>query len=508
MRRHSARRPAGETPPLSAAPPDAPLVVVGREHNALVLTAVDADAAAAGLAPGMPLATARAMVPGLAVAEADPAADAALMETVADWAERYTPFIGLDAPDGLVLDIGGSAHLFGGEAAMLDDLVGRCRRAGLTARGAIAGSRAAAVALARFGRDGQGTIVAPGGEAKAVAPLPVAALGLHPDLAGALVRLGLKRVMDLAVRPRGPLAARFGTDLLTRLDRALGRADEPLSPRRPLPACTAERRFAEPIGHEEDVRRSILALAADLGRILERRGEGARRLELVFFRTDGALRRLTVATGRPLRDPATVLRLYREALDSLADPVDPGFGFDVMRLSALATQRQDAEQTGLDARRQDDALLADLTDRLSARFGHRRVLALAAQDSHVPERASLAVPAQAGRAPGSWADWTVPGEPPVRPVRLVDPPERIEALAEVPDGPPVRFRWRRVVHAVRKAEGPERIAPEWWLAPEGTLTRDYFRVEDEAGRRFWLYREGLWSRETDAPRWFLHGLFA
>ncbi|MHB2170226.1 DinB/UmuC family translesion DNA polymerase, partial [Alsobacter sp. R-9] len=374
--------------------------------------------------------------------------------------------------------------------------------------------------MARFAPDaGRGLIVPPGGEAAAVSPLPVAALAIDPAIAAALGRLGLKTVGDLAERARGPLAARFGTALIDRLDRALGRAEEPIAPRRPLPACTAERRFAEPIGHADDLHRSILALAGDLAGILQRRGEGARRLELVFFRADGAVRRLPVATGRPVRDPATVLRLYREVLDSLADPVDPGFGFDVMRLGALAVERMDAVQTGLDAAGDDEEALADLADRLAARFGRRRVLALSPQESHVPERACLAEPVQglarpaaqgrdAGPGPG-WADWTIAGEPPSRPIRLVDPPERIEAVAEVPDGPPVRFRWRRVVHAVHRAEGPERIAPEWWRATgDAPPTRDYFRVEDEAGRRFWLFREGLWSRETTAPRWFLHGLFA
>lgn len=456
------------------------------------------------------------MVPALAVAEEDAAADAALMNRVADWAERYTPFIGLAPPDALLLDIGGSAHLFGGEAAMLRDLADRCARTGLSARAAVAGTRAAALALARFAPGAEhGVVVPPRGEAVAVSPLPVAALGGDPAIAQALSRLGLTRIGDLAARPRGPLAARFGTLLLDRLDRALGRAEEPIDPRRPLPACTAERRFAEPIGHADDVHRSILALAADLAAILERRGEGARRLELVFFRSDGAVRRLPVATGRPLRDPATVLRLYREVLDSLADPVDPGFGFDVMRLAALVSEPLDARQTTLDRTQgsEEEASigLGDLTDRLTARFGRRRVLALSPQDTHCPERASLALPAQGHAAPAAagWSDWSVPGEPPARPIRLVDPPERIEAVAEVPDGPPVRFRWRRVVHAVRRAEGPERIAPEWWrVAGEAPPTRDYFRVEDEEGHRFWVYREGLWARETTAPRWFLHGLFA
>jgi protein ImuB len=290
----------------------------------------------------------------------------------------------------------------------------------------------------------------------------------------------------------------------------MARLDEPLSPRRPLPACTADRRFAEPIGHEDDVRRSIAALATDLARVLERRGEGARRLELSFFRADGQVRRIAAETGRPLRDPSAMLRLFRERLDGLADPLDPGFGFDVLRLSAGPVERLDPSQTGLDAGAGDEDALADLVDRLCARFGPSRVHRLLAQDSHDPQRASLAMPAQAVRGATAldWSVWSAPAEPPTRPLRLLDRPERIEAVAEIPDGPPIRFRWRRMLHDVRRAEGPERIAPEWWRAPDGALTRDYFRVEDEQGRRFWIFREGLWGRETATPLWFMHGLFA
>lgn len=482
-------------------------MVVEKIRGSHVVASLDEAASRAGVSAGMTLSTARAIHPGLAVMEADPAADARTLETLADWAERYTPFVGLDGADGLLLEVTGSAHLFGGEAAMLGDMLRRLRRAGYAAAGAIAGAVGTARALARHGD--RSVVIQTGGEAEAVAALPIEALALSPDAVTALHRLGLKRIADLADRPRGPLAARFGADLLSRVDRVRGLAEEPVSPRRSLPSCTAERRFAEPIGHEEDVRRSILSLAADLCAVLERRGEGARRLELVFFRADGAVRRIVVATGRPLRDPAGMARLFREKLDALADPVDPGFGFDVMRLAALMTERQDAAQTGLDRRAEDAEALAELADKLAARFGARRVQRFIPQDTHWPERASLAVPAQrSGLALAEdWSPVLEPDEPPTRPLRLLARPETIEVLAEIPDGPPIRFRWRRVLHVVRKAEGPERLAPEWWRSAADALTRDYFRVEDEVGRRFWVYREGLWGRETTAPRWFLHGLF-
>jgi protein ImuB len=502
------RRPRAEH--RSGAPAEGPLAVIDKVHGALVLVGVDAAAARLGLVPGLPLTTARALHPGLAVAEADPAADAVTLATIADWCERYTPLVGLDGAAAVALDIAGSAHLFGGEAAMLADALARLRRQGFHVQGAIAGTRSAARALARFGGPpaaAAGLVVAPGTEAAAAAPLPVEALERDEPQTVALGRLGFRTLGQLAAAPRAPLAARFGAGLLARLDRIAGRAEEPISPRRPLPACIAERRFTEPIGHDDDVRRSVHALSLDLAGILERRGEGARRLALVFFRADGAVRRIAAETGRPLRDPAGVGRLFRERLDGLADPLDPGFGFDVIRLEAEHVERLDPAQAGLDGQGRDEEALADLVDRLCARFGLRRVRRLVPQDSHDPERAAIAVPAQRGAAALDWSVWNLPDEPPARPLRLLDRPERIEAVAEVPDGPPIRFRWRRLLHEVRRAEGPERIAPEWWRREAGTPTRDYFRVEDAQGRRFWLYREGLFGRETSSPLWYLHGVF-
>jgi protein ImuB len=232
-------------------------------------------------------------------------ADQTLLERIADWTERYTPCVGLVAADGLALDITGAAHLMGGEENLLPDCLSRLNAQGFSATAAIAGTLEAARALALFG---EGGIIAPGEEAAVTASLPLAALGLEDALVIALARLGLKRIGDLAEHPRAPLAARFGRNLLDRLDRVRGLADTSISPRRPVPAYIAERRFAEPIGHEEDIHRTILTLAADLSRLLERQGEGARRLELAFFRADGAMRRLSVETARPLRDPKAVMR--------------------------------------------------------------------------------------------------------------------------------------------------------------------------------------------------------
>jgi len=471
----------------------------------VLVHALDAEAEALGLRVGQNVTDARAAIPHLAVIEADLDADAALLASIADWADRYTPLVGFAPPDGLLLDITGCAHLFGGEAGLLADLLGRLRGLGIEPCAAIADTAGAAAALARFG-DGH-TIVPPGGARAAVAPLPLAALRLEAPLVAALARTGLKRVGDLLGMPRAPLAARFGKILLTRLDQALGLMDEAISPRLPLPALLAERRFAEPIAGLDDVLAATQSLAATLGDSLARRGEGARLMELALFRVDGAVSRARVGTGRPLRDPALMASLFAERLGRMGDDLDAGFGWDLVRLSVVESAPEDARQIDLAGRAAAEADIAELVDRLGARLGLGAVGRLVARDTHRPEAAAAVRPAAAPLAPAHpWLDIDPEDGPIARPLRLFPVPEAVEAVAEVPDGPPVRFRWRRTLYAVARAEGPERIAAEWWRSDEPT--RDYYRVEDETGRRFWIFRAGLFGLELAEPRWFVHGLFA
>ena len=374
----------------SAAPDEVPHVIAARQGGGVVLVASDEQASALGLVPGMSLATARALHPALNVHEAAPDADRALLDALADAAERYTPLVGIYGADTLLLDVTGAAHLYGGEEGLLADARTRIQARGFHLRAAIAGNPVTARAIALYGTGG---IIAPDAAA-GVRDLPVAALGLDPSRRASLERLGLKRIGDCMDRARAPLAERFGKDFIDKLDALTGRVETPISPRRAWPACVAERRFAEPIGHEDDIRRSLLTLAADLKRILEKRGQGARALELAFFRADGATRMIALETGRPLRDPQTLLRLFREKLDGLADPLDPGFGFDAIRLSARRVEDFTETLTSLDAQEDFEAELAALVDRLAARFGARSVQRLASLNSHSPERASRLVPAQ------------------------------------------------------------------------------------------------------------------
>lgn len=468
------------------------------------ISALTDGAAALGLKIGMSVADARAMYPKLPIEEADLEADRLLLEAVADWCDRYTPLVGFDAPDGLLLDVTGCAHLFGGEVELARDLLRRLAGQGLHARVVVADTVGCAWGLARYSSQG---IVERGEIEMAALPLPIAALRVDPAIVDDLKIAGLTYVSDLATRPRAPFAARFGKELLVRLDQMLGRVAESISPRLPLPAAMAEKRFADPIAREADVLGTIEQLGRQLVTVLERRGEGGRLFQVALFRTDGQVHRLELGTGAPLRDPRRIRRLFEERLAVLGDACDPGFGYDMVRLCALVTERMDPAQTGL-ASEDHAEELAHLIDRLGARFGLSRITRQMPKDTHIPEFAVASVPAHAARYSAL---------PPVeqdtrsssRPLRLFARPEPITATAEVPAGPPVRFSWRNVTYHVAHSEGPERIAMEWWRNETGNaLTRDYFRVESPNGARAWLYREGIYGREIVNSRWYLHGLFA
>jgi protein ImuB len=485
-------------------------VVVAPIKSALRLTAMNDAAARLGLKTGMALADARAMYPRLDVADADPLADRHLLEAVAEWCDRYTPLVGMQPPDGLVLDISGCAHLFGGEAALCHDLVRRLNAQGLHVQAAIADTVGCAWAFARFG---DCLIVSPGGACEALAPLPLAALRLAPEIVTLLAQVGLKHIADLLPRPRATLAARFGTELILRLDQALGVDEESITPRQPLPRYVAEQRFAEPIALERDVLGTIQRLGDRLRARLEQHGEGARLIEVVLFRLDGKVLRLSAATSRAIRDAALMRRLFAERLAAIGDAHDPGFGFDMVRLSVIVAESLAPQQTGFDASDHAEDL-SELIDRLGARVGFSCVLRFVPHDTHIPEFAAVEVPANLVRTNGgaarSFQSLAIQDSlAPLRPIKLFARPEPIDAVAEVPDGPPVRFRWRHVLHEVARAEGPERLAMEWWRDAAGAaLTRDYFRLESREGARFWVYRAGLYVRETGQPRWYLHGLFA
>jgi protein ImuB len=511
-------------------PPDeAVVLVVDAAHGQMIHAATD-TALDAGARVGARLTDARALSPGLVAMPADLAGDEALVERLAHWAGRWSPLVEIDGVDGLRIDVTGAAHLFGGEAGLTEDVVKRFSALGLAARVAIAPTAGAAWALSHFSPspfEGEGGTRAEGvggrgeslvrpltplalhasrpllqGErdlAAQLAPLSVAALRLPPEPTQVLERLGLKTIGALAGVPRRSLARRFreADNPLDALDRVLGRRPEPLSASPAEPPPRSVFRLAEPVADPAVMGNALARMADPLCRELAQRRLGARRVAFLAYRVDGEVGEVEAETALPTRDPAHLVRLLGERVGAL----DPGFGFDEFALIGRWCEPLDAAQDALIGEPPRELQLAKLIDRLTVRLGANRVRRPAPYASHLPERASgwrpaLDTPAEMQRLPAQ------------RPERLLDQPEAIAVIYATPEGMPRRFIWRRGVHDISRVEGPERIAPEWWRQPGGTRLRDYYRVEDEAGRRFWIYREGIvGDGRGGAPAWFLHGLF-
>lgn len=562
----------------SAVADDKALALVEAGGRGLLITAVNATALSQGLYPGLTLADARAAFPALLSRRAETDKDRIALLKLARWAGRYGPCRHVDGASGLWIDITGVAHLFGGEDALVGDLIGRLQSFGVSARAGLADTFGAAHALARFatGRD-RAFAIAPAGETRLrLAPLPVEGLRLEAETVRLLKRLGLRRIGELYDLPRDSLARRFRSKdeagrVLTRLDCALGVKSEPLRPLVEPPVLSTTQSFAEPLMSSEALHGCVEVLCGEVCTLLAGKALGARSLRLSLYRADGTVAEVFAALSAPSREVPHILRLINEKMA----PLNAGFGIDVMRLDVVRAERLDAQETSLagNGRFQGHAS-ARLIDRLSNRLGAEAITVLRPQASHLPERAdkravALSAVAQMQpanrnarvtheRAPRVMAStlqsstslaaqlapecapefspaglayeppWPyaaqTPDQTPTQTVRrppfLLPRPEPIDVLAEVPDGPPARFTWRRVERRVARAEGPERLAPEWWRhlrAAEGSKParpRDYYMIEDETGAAYWVFRHGLYGREDDDPEgaappsWFLHGLFA
>ena len=532
----------------NAVPDDRPFALVASGAHGVILTAVNRRASVAGVRVGQSLADARAALPGLLTRLAEPAQDRAALLALARWSGRYGPARNVDGEDGLWIDVTGVAHLFadreprgerakeGGEARLLADLLRRLDAFGVTARAGLADTPGAGFALARFApqRDGRAVIAPAGGMRTALAGLPVEGLRLEVEAVILLKRLGLRRIGQLYELPRAALARRFRTlpgarkaaagssamadTVLTRLDQALGRVPEPQRSLADPPPHLVRRVFSEPLVSAAGIETAVAELATDLCALLDGAAEGARRLRLCLYRADGTATEARAGTSTPCREPQHIVKLLAEKLSSL----DAGFGIDALTLEATAVEPLAAVQPALPVRLEEGARAdpAPLIDRLANRLGPERVFRLAACESHIPERAERRVPVLT-RSPASSPAVPLPWPPrlALRPPFLFQAPEPIAVVAEVPEGPPVRFTWRRVSHRVAKAAGPERLAPEWWRAlarasgaDEDTAAprpRDYYCLEDDRGARYWVFRDGLYSREAEerAPVWYMHGLF-
>lgn len=473
------------------------IVAIDAGRRQLIHAACPA-ATALGLTRGMAVAHARALVPDLEIVAAEPAAEAALLDRLAVHAVRHwTPVAAVADGDGLWLEMTGTTHLFGGEERFCRRLVRFLARLGLTARIAIADTPGAAHALARFGQAGI-AIVLPGRTVEAIAPLPVHALRLSDDAVSACRRFGIERIADLLPMPRGPLTRRLGRGAVERLDQALGRMAEPVVARVVEDAPTAGRRLLEPIGTAEAIAQVVDDVVGDIVEVLRIRGLGARVLDLALLRIDGSEQRVPAGTARATRDARHLARLLKLRIDQ----VDPGLGIEEARLTATLTEPLGAQELGAilsgEAAAPD---LSEVVDQLAGRLGRSAAFRVTMAESDVPERGVGTVgPLSEVRG---WPRWP-------RPARLLRKPEPLHAvIALMPDHPPRRFTWRGAAYDIVAGDGPERIHGEWWIR-EGEVwaVRDYYRVEDREGRRYWVFRRGDGVDGTTGDlSWWMHGAF-
>ena len=511
-----------------------PLALYERIKGGLRISACDAEATRLGIRPGQNLADARALVPALTALEMNRPLLEAGFADFADWHSNASPMVAVlqdsAAFGDLVLDITGVDHLFGGELAMLRHLLTRLRGLGYTVAGAIAPTIGAAWAFSHYARS---QVVDSDSLVEKLDALPVAALRLTESQIGTLAQMGLTTIGTLRQRPRKVLQARFGQSLLLRLDQAYGHVLERMTPRLPQVDQHVERRFADPIGLMDDVLAAAQDLAIQLCLKLEAEGLGAQSFHLFLYRVDHKVMSFSVNSARVTRDPHHIASLFSHRAERLSGEYDAGFGIDMVRLAASSLDLHGAVQMGAFAQESGAADLDQLNDRMASRLGPMAVLRMQLVDSHLPERAARLVPAQAAPAPGN------PQPALTRPLRLLPAPEPVKISAEVPDGLPAMMIWRTQRYRLVRAAGPERLGAEWWRSGERlklveppeprapkpgekpepaphvpdlalhdpeALTRDYYRVEDETGRRFWVFRHGLYGGE-DMPVWYLHGLF-
>ncbi|WP_268934933.1 Y-family DNA polymerase [Sphingomonas sp. Leaf4] len=488
------RRPSAPAPAFQHAPM-ALIDKVGRREE---VVAVCDGARALGIHPGMAASHARALVSDLDFRPAEPGGDAALLDRLALLAvRRWSPIAAVTPPDGLWIDLAGCDHLHGGEERFCRRLLAFCRRAGFTARVAVADTAGAAYALARYGRTDL-IRVEPGATASAIAPLPIVALRLTPTAISAARRFGFETIADLLPVARGPLARRLGLPAITRLDQALGAVAEPITPREDAEVPIAERRLLEPIGTAEAIEQVMRDLLHDLAGVLQARGLGARSLRLTGLRVDGTEQIVAVGTSRPTREVPHLLRLLKLRIER----IDPGMGLERFWLIAPHTEPLDAVDLGAvlagETQVRDPSRLVDV---IAGRIGPQWVYRIAPVESHVPERAVIR--SDPIGLPGKWPAWK-------RPIRMFVRPEPLSnVIALMPDRPPRRFEWRGRTYRIVAGDGPERIHGEWWRRDaEVWAIRDYYRVEDEEGGRFWVFRRGDgFEDETGDLSWWIHGVF-
>lgn len=471
------------------------LVLAASRGGQRVIAAVNALAESTGVYNEMPLADARALAPQLTVLDFDETRARKILAAMAEWCIRYTPLVTIDPARGLWLDMTGGAHLFGGETSLIGDINLKFKSLGYQVRVAAADTAGGAWALAYHARTGP--IAAPGSLRRRLAPLPVECLRLRDGEAGRLASLGLRKVEHIINLPRGPLSRRLGKHVLLRLDQALGMAEEALTPFRIPPVLEARAHAPDGVMVQSGLIVTLKRLIDQLCEKLAEGGNGLREGRFQVFRFDGQVETVGISTSGPSKSSKHLFKLFEEK----ALKINLGFGAESFVLSALHIEPVSGAQDGLQGlgmAEDTSHLLPELVDRLRQKLGDAHIYRFHPYESHLPERAAQRAAPLAALTGAAWPLDRA------RPVLLLPHPAPIEVVAPVPDYPPMMFRYKGSLHRIRHAEGPERIEAEWWRRK--SELRDYYRLEDENGKRYWIFRLGHYRHQAPS-RWFLHGFF-
>jgi len=463
-------------------------------RNRVVVTAANKLARVQGIHRAMVLADAKALYPSLHVLDDKPNLATQLLDRIAEWCIRFTPIAAADYPDGVILDASGCTHLWGGKEAYLKDITNRLTHRGYTVRAAMADTVGCAWAMARYGKD---PIVESREQGQALSPLPVASLRLEEETILLLNKLGLRRVEDILKLPRTALRRRFGTALLQRLRQAVGEEEEIITPVYPIEPFQERLPCIEPIKTKEGIEIALQHLLTVLCSRLHKEGKGLRKAFFRAYRPDGGTSGIEISTNQPTHNTHHLFQLFGIKLST----IEPREGIELFLLEATVVEELVIQQESLWQLQTGvfDTKVLDLVDRFVARLGPDAVHRFLPAESYWPERSfkkAIDVKQEAS------TEWKL--ERP-RPLQLLSPPELIEVTAPVPDYPPLNFRYKKALHIIRKADGPERIEQEWWL--QDGEHRDYYAVEDENGNRYWLFRSGHYNNAIK-PKWYLHGFFA
>lgn len=473
-----------------------PFVLAAPDHGRMKITAANHAAQSQGITTGTSVADARALLNTLQVFDDVPGLPVKLLTALGHWSIRYTPVTAIDPPDGLLFDVSGCAHLWGGEIPYLRDIFTRLKDFGYTIRIGMADSPGAAWAVARFGSPAA-PVIPPGEQLNVLLPFPPDALRLEPAVLEKLRKLGLYQIRSFIDMPRAALRRRFGTGLLLKLDQALGVENEILTPLQSPEVFREWLPSIEPIRTATGIEIALKQLLEGLCQRLTQEGKGLRSAVFKCYRVDGQLRQIAIGTNRPAHHPVHLFRLFEGKIPQLA----PGLGIELFVLEAVKVEDTQPAQdvlwkstTGL-----EDTAIAELLDRITNKTGADTVHRYLPDQHHWPERSIKVTSNLQEKADIGWRT----DRP--RPIRLLPQPEPVEVTAPIPDYPPMLFIYRGRIHRIKKADGPERIEREWWL--EAGEHRDYYTVEDEEGQRYWIFRLGHY--DADKPhRWFIHGFFA